>query len=83
MRFGQSVIAAATLTWVLRRMLFKTRIMPVFNAPDYARLILGIMLNYARGMQLCPKLRAQKLAFLAENIVVNATENVALPAEMA
>eukprot|EP01043_Picozoa_sp_COSAG02_P055892 COSAG02_NODE_6550_length_3501_cov_4.747795_2_plen_162_part_00 len=26
-------------TWVLRRMLFKTGIMPIFNAPDYARLI--------------------------------------------
>ena len=61
-------------------MLFKTGIMPIFNAPDYARLILGIMLNYALGMQLCSEVGATRLAFLVENIAVNATENFPLSA---
>jgi hypothetical protein len=43
-------------------MLFKTGIMPIFDAPNNARRILVFMPNYARAMRKCRKFGVAKWA---------------------
>eukprot|EP01043_Picozoa_sp_COSAG02_P050799 COSAG02_NODE_5268_length_4484_cov_1.709920_1_plen_195_part_00 len=45
----------AGIFWAVRRVLFKLGIMPIFDAPGYARHILAFMPNCARAMRKCRK----------------------------